>query len=132
MVGASMDSDWSAALWREEEDEGGLFAAAAAAADDNDDNDDDDDDDGDDDDDDDADEMLLLPLLLSCFLPPTTPPPPSSPAKKNWSDRPRTRLGLSGLDSHLANAATSSSRIDGGICLATSSAKTFLLFVFFR
>ena len=97
MVGASINNDWSAALWREEEEEGYLFAAP------------------------DVDEMLLLLLILSCFLP-STPP-----SKRNWSDRPRTRLGLSGLASHLAKAATSSSKIDGGMCLATSSAKHLFL-----
>ena len=102
MVGTSIDNDWRAALWREEEEEGRLLAAA------------------------DADEMLLMPVLGSFLPPPPTPPPPS-PARTNWSDRPRTRLGLSGLASHLANAVTSSSRIDGGICLATSSAKFFLV-----
>ena len=71
----------------------------------------------------DADEIPLMLLLLSCFLPPPSSPPPPSPARRNWSDRPRTRLGLSGLASHLASAVTSSSRIDGGMCLATSSAK---------
>ena len=101
MVGASIDNDWSEALWREEEVAGGALLAVA-----------------------DADEMLLM-LLLGSFLP--TPPP----ARTNWSDRPRTRLGLSGLASHLANSVTSLSRIDGGMCLATSSAKFFLV-VFLR
>ena len=107
MVGASIENDWRAALWRGEEEEAALRPAA------------------------DADEMPLLPL--GSFPPPpsrSTPPPPS-PARRNWSDRPRTRFGLSGLASHLANAVTSSSRIDGGMCLATSSAK-FLLVVFLR
>ena len=107
MVGASIDNDWSAALWREEEDEGGVLATA------------------------DADEMLVV-LLLGSFPPPPRPtPPPPSPARRNWSDRPRTRFGLSGLASHMANAVTSSSRIDGGMCLATSSAKFFSV-VFLR
>ena len=103
MVGASIDNDWSAALWRGEEE--GLLLADA-----------------------DADEIPLLPL--SCFLPPPPSTSPPSPAKRNWRDRPRTRFGLSGLSSHLANAVTSSSRIDGGMCLATSSAKFFLVVTF--
>jgi hypothetical protein len=41
MVGASIDNDWSAALWREELEEGVLLAAAA-----------------------DADEILLMLLLF--------------------------------------------------------------------